>query len=65
MKICQVTGDLSSEKSRENYPTDIFCDECVEEMESSENSGLISCLGDDKSFGDECSRCGKSREEEE
>lgn len=32
MKICTVWGDMSSDKSSENYPTDLFCDACFNEM---------------------------------
>lgn len=66
MKICQVWGDLSSEKSSENYPTDLFCDECFESMSpGTEDSGIVAYQEDDGSFGDICSGCGKTRDEEQ
>lgn len=66
MKICQVWGDLSSEKSSENYPTDLFCDECFESMNpGKEDSRIVTYQDDDGSFGDTCSKCGKTKDEEE
>lgn len=65
MKICTVWGDMSSEKSSENYPTDLFCDECFSEMgPGEEGSGIVSWQEDDGSYGDTCSNCGKTKAEE-
>ncbi|MDQ7003863.1 MAG: hypothetical protein Q9N67_02630 [Ghiorsea sp.] len=65
MKICTVWGDLSSDKSSENYPTDLFCEECFESMSpGKEESGIVSSQNDDGSYGDTCSRCGKTKEDE-
>ena len=66
MKICQIWGDLSSERSSENYPTELFCDECFKDMNpDGEDSGIVTYQEDDGSFGDTCSNCGKARAEEE
>lgn len=65
MKICTVWGDLSSEKSSENYPTDLFCEECFQSMNpGQEDSGIVSYQDDDGSYGNSCSECGKTKEEE-
>jgi hypothetical protein len=65
MKICTVWGDLSSEKSSENYPTDLFCEECFQSKSpGEEDSGIVSYQDDDGSYGDTCSECGKTKEEE-
>ena len=66
MKICTIWGDLTSDKSSENYPTDLFCEECFNSMRpDQENSGIVSYGDDDGSYGDTCSNCGKTKEEEE
>ncbi|MEQ8261208.1 MAG: hypothetical protein RH947_13010 [Alcanivorax sp.] len=66
MKICQVWGDLSSDKASENYPTDLFCDECFELMgPGEEDSDIVTYDEDNGEFGDTCSSCGKTRNEEE
>ncbi|MBR7791846.1 hypothetical protein KDM87_04495 [Undibacterium sp. FT147W] len=65
MKICTVWGDMSSDKSSENYPTDLFCDECFSEMRADEeDSRVVSSQEDDGSYGDTCSNCGKTAAEE-
>ena len=65
MKICTVWGDLSSEKSSENYPTELFCEECFQLMSPyQEDSGIVSYQDDDGSYGDTCSACGKTKKEE-
>ncbi|MEP4094583.1 hypothetical protein [Reichenbachiella sp.] len=67
MKVCTVWGDLSSEKSSENYPTEVFCDECYEQMsmvKEGEESGIISEQEYDESWGDTCSQCGKTVDQE-
>ena len=65
MKICTVRDDLSSKKSRENYPTNLFCEECFHSMNpDAEDSGIISYHEDDGSFGNTCSKCGKTKKEE-
>lgn len=62
MKICTVWGDMSSDKASENYPTDLFCDECFDEMApEQENSGVVSWQEDDGSYGKQCSNCGKTK----
>lgn len=65
MKICTLWGNMSSDRSRENYPTKLFCDECFSEMGSDEeDSGIVSWQEDDGSYGDVCSGCGKTKAEE-
>lgn len=65
MKVCQITGDMSAEKSRDNYPTDVFCDECYEEMNvEGEGNPILSTQDYDSSWADSCSNCGKSVDEE-
>jgi len=65
MKVCTVWGNLNSEKSGENYPTDLFCEECIQSMNpDTEDSSIVNYQDDDDSYGDTCSKCGKTREEE-
>ena len=65
MKICTVWGDMSSDKSSDNYPTDLYCEDCFLDMEpDTENSGIVNYQDDDNSYGDTCCNCGKTTEEE-
>jgi hypothetical protein len=65
MKICTVWGNLLSEKSSENYPTDLYCEDCFNEMNpDGEDSQIISYQDDDSSYGDVCAGCGKTEDEE-
>lgn len=64
MKNCTVWGDLSSEKSSENYPEVPVCDDCVEGYKG-EEEGIISVNGAcDDDFA-ECYYCEKTKEEED
>ena len=65
MKICTIWGDMSSEKASENYPIDLFCEECFQSMSpDQEDSGIVNYQDDDGSYGNSCSECGKTKEEE-
>jgi len=65
MKICTVHGNFNSEKSSEQYPSDLFCEECFQSMHpDKEDSSIVSHQDDDGSYGDTCSSCGKTKEEE-
>lgn len=65
MKICTVWGDLSSDKSSENYPTDLYCEECFDAMNpGGEDSQIVTYEDDNGSYGDVCAECGKTQDEE-
>jgi len=65
MKTCTIFGDLSSEKSSDNYPTVPICDECVKEDQvRKEESKIVQIGAFDPSLGDVCEFCGKTLEEE-
>ncbi len=65
MKICTVWGDLSSEKSSKNYPTDLFYEECFQSMNPDQaDSGIVTYQDDDGSYGDTCYECGKTKQQE-
>lgn len=65
MRICEVFGNLTSEKSSENYPTDLYCTECFLKMNpEGDDSKIVNHSDDDGSFGDTCSNCGKTRDED-
>lgn len=51
-----VWGDLTSDKSSENYPTMTLCEDCVEEFEVVTVEGPTS---------DPCEECGHEDEDEE
>jgi hypothetical protein len=70
MRICEVYGNLTSEKSSENYPTDLYCTDCFLEMDPynedpEKESKLVNHRNDDGSFGDTCSNCGKTKSEDD
>ena len=65
MRVCQVYGDMLADKSSDNYPTEVFCDECYDDMDvDSEDSRIVQELSWDSSCRDNCSRCGKSQVDE-
>lgn len=66
MKTCMIYGDMSSDRSSENYPTVIICDECVEGMGAGEEDSAIVSVGKyDPSLGDTCENCGKTKSDED
>ena len=66
MKSCTIYGDMSSDKSSENYPTVAICDECVAaDQASGENSQIVTVSNHDMSDGDTCAFCDKTLEEEQ
>lgn len=65
MKTCTIWGDLTSERSSENYPMVPVCDDCVNSNEKAkEESGIVSVHDFDKSLGDTCEFCRKTLAEE-
>lgn len=66
MKSCMIFGDLTSEKSSDNYPTVQICDECVKEQQIRKKNSQIVFVGEfDCAFGDECEMCGKTLKDEQ
>lgn len=65
MKSCTVWGDLSSDKSSENYPEETVCDECVKSNQKKEDSPIVSVNGEfSEGYDAECYLCGKLKSEE-
>lgn len=64
MIVAQVEGNLAAEKSSDAYPTNVFCDECYEQMKASENNPIITTETYDSSWPDICCRCEKTEDEE-
>lgn len=66
MKTCMVYGDLTSDRASEAYPTEIFCDDCFEDMEpDTPDTRIVSHSEYDSSYGDTCVACGKTKEDED
>lgn len=66
MKTCVINGDMSSERSSENYPTVQVCDECLTaDEERKEDQQVVSVDEYDASFGNTCEFCDKTHEEEQ
>lgn len=64
MKTCVVYGDLSSEKSSENYLTVPVCDECYDTYSEGEDAQIVMTQAYDPSLGEECHFCDKTAAEE-
>lgn len=65
MKTCTINGDMSSDRTNENYPIVQVCDECCKTDEKlKEDQKIISIGKYDPSFGDSCELCDKTYEEE-
>jgi hypothetical protein len=65
MKAAMVYGDLTSDSTSEQYPTEVFCDDCFEEASKIDDDGESSIINEvtyDSSLGQECSRCGDTEE---
>ncbi len=66
MKSCTIFGDMSSDKSRENYPTVAVCDDCVAaDKEAGEESQIVTVSAYDSSDGETCHFCDKSLDDED
>lgn len=69
MKTCMVWGDLSADRTSDQYPSVAVCDDCAEtQAVSSEDhdAAIISVGPFDSSYGDdECHFCDKTKEEED
>jgi hypothetical protein len=66
MKTCTIYGDLSSDRTSDNYPTVQVCDECCEADEKQREDKQIVTEGPyDPSFGDTCEFCEKTFDEEQ
>lgn len=65
MKTCVIWGDLSSEKTSENYPKVVCCEECFAEMEpDSRESGIVRYEDGTRGSFSECHFCGKTEDDE-
>lgn len=61
MKTCVIMGDMSSDRTADNYPTVVLCDSCAEDEEAKEENSLLVSVGDyDPDFGDTCEFCDKT-----
>jgi hypothetical protein len=67
MKTCMVYGDLTSDRSSENYPIVQVCDECYEADQMLEDEAqIVSVMEDDPNIHDDdtCFFCGKTYKKE-
>ena len=65
MKTCTIYGNMSSERTSDNYPLVQVCNECIKLNDArKENSKIVSENGYDSGFGDTCEFCGKTLEQE-
>jgi len=66
MIVCQVYGDMMSDKTSDNYPMKVFCDECYSVMNvDNEDNPILTTTDHDSSWDDICEGCGKTKAEEE
>lgn len=64
MKECMVCGDMQSEKSSENYPIEIVCDECASIYSEGDEPRILSVEGASAEDYDVCYFCEKTYDEE-
>jgi hypothetical protein len=64
MIICQVCGDMSADKTDDNYPEHVYCDACYNEISKIEDICILSEKSYDSSWSDTCYRCKKTEDEE-
>ena len=64
MQDCTIWGDLSSDKTSENYPQVQICDDCVAKYEDEEDSPIVQVGGPNDDKDTICEICEKTREEE-
>jgi hypothetical protein len=68
MKTCVVWGNLSADRTSDQYPSVAVCDDCAksEAIGSEDRDAAIISVGPfDPSFGDhECHFCGITKEDE-
>lgn len=66
MKTCTIWGDLSSDRTGEQYPTVAVCDDCVKAEQARGEDSQIVTVGDyDSDYGNVCEFCGEEFEDEE
>ena len=63
MKTCTTYGDMIADKASENYPVDIYCDECAKSLD--EEGVLVSVENNIAGWSDSCSICGKTQAQEQ
>ena len=57
MKNCTIFGDLTSDKTRENYPEVSVCDDCVKRMDGTEDSAIVTVNGENNESDAQCNFC--------
>ena len=64
MQDCTIWGDMSSDKSSENYPEVQICDECVSKWDGEEDSPIVHVNGPNDDKDTICHLCEKTRADE-
>lgn len=65
MQLCTLWGNMSADRTDEQYPQANVCDECIQIYSNSEESPIVHINGSyESSYGEECILCEKHISEE-
>lgn len=65
MKTVVVWGNMSADRTADQYPTENVCDECFKTESAKEESKIVQEVDKyDPAYGDECFFCGKAADDE-
>lgn len=65
MQLCTLWGDMSADRTDDQYPQANVCDNCVEKYSNIEESPIVLVQGEyDSDYGEECELCGLHISEE-
>lgn len=58
MQLCTLWGDMSADRTDDQYPQANVCDNCVEKYSNIEDSPIVLVQGEyDSDYGEECALC--------
>ncbi|EZQ00930.1 hypothetical protein [Acinetobacter sp. Ver3] len=66
MQLCTLWGNMSADRTDEQYPQANVCDECIQKYSTAEESPIVHINGSYESvYGEECALCEKHISEEQ
>lgn len=58
MKLCTLWGDMSADRTDDQYPQANVCEACIKAYDNAEDSPIVHINGGyDSAFGEECALC--------
>ena len=65
MQLCTLWGNMSADRTDEQYPQANVCDECIQKYSTAEESPIVHINGSyESAYGEECTLCEKHISEE-